>query len=237
MGKMYIGTADGMKELKTEKEEVHGEQIFTSSGTFTVPEGVTHIDVFLVGGGAPGSVAWSCTSEQPTMENWNAQSGPSGRTITIRMPVKEGDKHTVIIGAGGQGTAVINNGALSTTVSNSGDTKFDDYIATGGNINAEVVNGSKWDLVGYYRHGWDINPQSYYESGKVQEYGTHAFGSYTETQYSNTISLKNSKLPTAYGDGGIGFINSNRMYWGNAGTTSFNTNYLSGKQGVVIIRW
>ena len=46
----WIGNASNVPKLFYTAEVVHGEQVFTSSGTFTVPSGVSKIDIFCVGG-------------------------------------------------------------------------------------------------------------------------------------------------------------------------------------------
>ena len=54
--RLYTTTTDGAQASGTPLQ-VKGEQIFTSSGIFTVPAGVTAVDVFLVGGGGGGAGA------------------------------------------------------------------------------------------------------------------------------------------------------------------------------------
>lgn len=46
----WIGNASNVPKLFYTAEAPHGEQVFTSSGTFTVPSGVSKIDIFCVGG-------------------------------------------------------------------------------------------------------------------------------------------------------------------------------------------
>ena len=50
LGDLYSGAAHATAATKPQ-----GQQTFTSSGTFTVPAGVTSIDVFCVGGGGGGT--------------------------------------------------------------------------------------------------------------------------------------------------------------------------------------
>lgn len=157
MSGIYVGTSSGMKELKIGKEEVHGEQIFTESGTFTVPEGVAKIDVFLVGGGS--SIGISNGTASVTNGNAWITFGVAGCAKTIfGIPVNPGDSHQISIGTGGE---YINNSgtdyALANNYSNSnynwyfqaihpgGDTKFDDYVAKGGgNVFGQSSNFSLW---------------------------------------------------------------------------------------------
>lgn len=47
---MWIGDASNQPKLFYTAETPHGQQVFTSSDTFTVPSGVSKIDIFCVGG-------------------------------------------------------------------------------------------------------------------------------------------------------------------------------------------
>lgn len=86
-----------------------GQQVITTSGTFTVPVGVRSIDVFLVGGGAAGGSA-------------TGYGGGGGWTQTWKgVAVTPGQQLSVSIGAGG-----INFGK-------GGDTIFGSLKAAGGN--------------------------------------------------------------------------------------------------------
>lgn len=74
-----------------------GKQTFTSSGTFTVPAGITSIDVFCVGGGQSGA---------PGTTGSNYVGGPgggSGYTATKKgIMVSPGQQYAVTVGAGGK---------------------------------------------------------------------------------------------------------------------------------------
>ena len=50
-----VGTSTSVTINDTSQSAVAGSQLLTSSGTFTVPTGVTSINVYAVGGGAGGS--------------------------------------------------------------------------------------------------------------------------------------------------------------------------------------
>lgn len=72
-----------------------GQQIFTASGTFTVPTGVTSIDIFCVGGGTSG---WGSGDTDVK----RIAGGNSGFTSTkLKQAVTPGTSYTVTIGAGG----------------------------------------------------------------------------------------------------------------------------------------
>ncbi|WP_277408918.1 glycine-rich domain-containing protein [Lacrimispora xylanisolvens] len=74
-----------------------GQQVFTDSGVFIVPDGVRSIDVFCVGGGASGGYGVSSSS-------YAMRGGSSGRTATVKgINVSPGQQFAVAIGAGGTG--------------------------------------------------------------------------------------------------------------------------------------
>lgn len=80
-----------------------GIKTFTSSGEFTVPEGVGAIDIFGVGGGAGGGSGGNS-------RYGNGSGGGSGYTVTVKdVKVTPGQKIPVIIGNGG--AAGIYNGS------------------------------------------------------------------------------------------------------------------------------
>lgn len=71
-----------------------GEQAFTTSGTFTVPAGVSRIKVTVIGGGGGGS-------------GYNTQSGGSGGPGGIGIGVYDvvaGQQYAVTVGLGGAGS-------------------------------------------------------------------------------------------------------------------------------------
>ena len=81
----------------------HGYQLFTSSGTFTVPAGVTRLNVRAIGGGGGGG-GGGTTSASTTTQYGGGGGGPGGVTEAA-IPVTAGEALTVTIGAGGAGGA------------------------------------------------------------------------------------------------------------------------------------
>jgi hypothetical protein len=75
----------------------------TGSNSFTVPEGVTRIRVFVygAGGGAGGSIS----------NNQLGLNGGSGAFVEAVLDVTAGEKLAIIVGAGGKGGAEGTNGA------------------------------------------------------------------------------------------------------------------------------
>ena len=116
--RLYTTTTSGAQASGT-PVQIQGQQIFTSSGNFTVPAGVNAIDVFLVGGGGGGNV------------NGYAGAG-GGYTKTLKnLSVTPGSSLSVVVGAGGAGstekTGLGGNGSAS-TIGIGGTT----YTANGG---------------------------------------------------------------------------------------------------------
>lgn len=96
-------------------------QLFTSSGTFTAPAGVTKVYVTMIGGGAGGGASWS---------DVNAGGGGSGGYYVIKRPhtVTPSSAYTVTVGGGGAGgIGQPNNGA------GGGTSAFDSLSVSGGN--------------------------------------------------------------------------------------------------------
>ncbi len=87
----YTATAKTSKSLHT----------FTSSGTFTVPPGVSKIDIFCVGGGGGGGGGMA--SNESVV--WGAGGGGGGGYTATKtdVSVTAGSKYNIIIGAGGAG--------------------------------------------------------------------------------------------------------------------------------------
>lgn len=105
-----------------------GVQIFTSSGTFTAPSGITKVYVSMVGGGGGGGGAGS----QPY------GGGGAGGAFTIYTPfsVTPGNNYTVTIGSGGPGGADQN-----TVGSVGGSTSFDSLSVAGGSGGLRGIDG------------------------------------------------------------------------------------------------
>lgn len=105
-----------------------GVQLFTSSGTFTAPSGITKVYVSLVGGGGGGGGAGS----QPY------GGGGSGGAFAMRVPytVTPGNNYTVTIGSGGAGGADQNN-----IGSSGGATSFDSLSVPGGSGGLRGIDG------------------------------------------------------------------------------------------------
>ena len=121
--RLYTTTTDGAQANGTPLQ-VQGQQIFTNSGTFTVPAGVTAIDVFLVGGGAGSDLEYE--------KGYGGSGG--GYTYTERIAVTPGSSASVLVGAGGVGA---NDGSPSTFTLGSKT-----LTANGGKVSNRGVGGA-----------------------------------------------------------------------------------------------
>ena len=85
-----------------------GGQLFTASGTYTVPAGITALWVRAQGGGAGDN----------SLATFAAGSGGEGGMVIAVVPVEPGDVVTLIVGAGGSGsqTAGANGGTSSVAI-------------------------------------------------------------------------------------------------------------------------
>ena len=95
----------------------------TVSKTWTVPEGVTRIGVFLMGGGQSGE-GKPLSTGSGSSEKGSAEGGASGWGKSVILNVTPGQKIQAVIGSGGV--------CVEEAKGTGGDTKFGNYIALGG---------------------------------------------------------------------------------------------------------
>lgn len=104
--------------------------IFTSSGTFVAPAGVTKVYLSMVGGGGGGGGSASANEG-------GGGGGGGGSIINYPFTVIPGNSYTVTIGAGGSG------GDTSPSAGNNGSaTSFDTVSVPGGSGGASSSTGS-----------------------------------------------------------------------------------------------
>lgn len=208
-----------------------GSQTFTSSGIFTVPAGVTLIQVFCVGGGGGGN-----------MQSGGTGGGGGGYTTTSTMAVTPGQTISVVIGAGGRN--VVPGRLSSTPAQPGGTTSFGSISAAGGKEGGDISvmrggnggsGGGNGGISGE-AGGRDGGNGGTNNSDRTPGYGqgrtTRAFGESSGTLYSN---------------GGYGAINgsgraSNQSANTGNGGNGVGTRYDSypggtGGSGIVIVRW
>lgn len=108
-----------LDELGVEFNTPSNIQIFTSSGTFTAPAGVTKVYLTMVGGGASGGGGTAISIG-------GGGGGGGGSVVNRPYSVTGGNNYTVTIGAGG--SAVSGNSAGN----DGGDTSFDSSVVAKG---------------------------------------------------------------------------------------------------------
>ena len=128
-------------------------QEFDSSGTFTVPAGVSLLWVSAQGGGAGGG-----GGQQGSIVNLGGTGGKSGWTILRQsILVTPGQTIAVTIGAGGNGGRV---GYTPGQGGYGGDTSFGTYLVAWGSSHAtHVQNANGGDLILLPDSGVMITPQ------------------------------------------------------------------------------
>lgn len=103
-------------------------QVFTSSGTFTIPSGVTKLKITVVGGGGGGGGGLSSGTFAP-----GNGGGGGGASITYLSSLTSGNTIGVTVGAAGAGGAAATSGTAGGTSSvQSGTETITTRSATGG---------------------------------------------------------------------------------------------------------
>nr|WP_024835384.1 hypothetical protein [Clostridium sp. 12(A)] len=98
-------------------------QVFTTSTTWTVPNGINQVEVFCVGGGGGGGDGSWDTNESAT-----GSGGGGGYTTTQTINVTSGQQIPIIIGLGGEGYL----GSSYSLQRNGSSTSFGSIVAKGG---------------------------------------------------------------------------------------------------------
>ena len=133
--------------------------VFTASGTWTVPAGVTEAKVILVGGGYGGGRGQDGTMEAPGLPGTD---GEGGKVFYGDLNIVPGNTFTVTIGAGG------------TANSDPGDTTFGAYTSADGHTYypsyTDIQSGAAYGRTGV------ANPQGNGDGGKGGAGGTQGSG-------------------------------------------------------------
>jgi hypothetical protein len=192
-------------------------QFFSSSGTFTIPTGITAIKVSLVSGGGGGSGGYSVGCSTGV----GSRGGPGGSAVQTFTGLTPGNTLTVTVGAAGSGGASFNGNGTSGGTSSvaSGTQTITTIQATGGGGGiANGAAGSTGTVSGVTNNtsgvmGYAIDPTFI---------TTSAIG--TNTQYAPyTMPLP---LGSTGGKGGLPGIGGN-----------FPANGTAGIQGYVLIEY
>lgn len=113
--------------LSNSSVNIHGVQLFTSSGTFVAPAGITKVYLTMVGGG--GSSGGSSGG------NGSGGGGAGASVINFPYTVIPGNSYTVTVGAGG--TAV---SGFTTPGNDGGATSFDGTVSCPGGGGSAILH-------------------------------------------------------------------------------------------------
>ena len=183
-------------------------QVFTSSGTFTIPSGVTGVKVTILGGGANGGGAVNGAY------NGGYGVGAGGLALSYLTGLTPSATIAVTVGGGGGGQSKISSGnqSISTVTANGGSTS-NGGTASGGSLN---VTGANETFIPTY-----ICASAAGGSGGNSQYGGGGAGGISGGGPVNGTSAN------GYGAGGGGGATNNNS---NAGGGN-------GTQGLVIFEW
>ena len=223
----------------------HGRQVFTSSGTFSVPNGITSINIFAVAGGGGGG---------KSPNNAYGGHGGNGGYISYKngISVSPGQQVSIIVGAGGSGntTNAASKGNLSSAsingsavVTANAPSSYDG--GSGGGGAAYCSSTSDDDGIAAGNGGSNGSAGSGgIKSGKGQGTTTREFGSSSGTLYAGGGGGgKSANHNLANGSGGAGGGGGGGGNKGSAGTGggggggAYKGNGGAGGSGAVVITW
>ena len=249
-GDVYSGYKEAAATTKP-----RGQQIFTSSGTFTVPANVTSIDAFCVGGGGAGHAGYTSRDYD------GGRGGCSGYAATKKgIAVSAGQQYAVTVGAGGYysdeggGTFAVRtpgNSAFGTLLSaEHGDPENGNYSSSRWEGGSGGGTGGSESLSGYIG-GSDGGDGGGNSSGYGQGTTTRAFGESGNTLYAGGggggAGTQGGIGSGGAGGGGNGGGQGGKGISGSNGTGSggggggYRTAGAcwggNGGSGIVIVRW
>jgi len=205
-----------------------GGQVFTSSGTFTVPSGVTAVKVTVVGGG--GSGAGTSGANQA-----GAGGGGGGMGVAYVTGLTPGGAVTVTVGAGATGTTGAGSaggtssfGAYCTATGGGGGSKITSYgTASGGAAGSTTgCDFSGFSLAGGNGSWTSGCTSDSYSAGSGASGTRLGFG----TPSGGSGALNGTPgAGVVYGSGGGGRTNNNAL--------STSANGGNGANGIVIVEW
>lgn len=248
---VYVGVAGAVKPVWTLAAD--GQQIFTTSGTFTVPDGVHKVDIFCVGGGGKGGTSMQHKSYTHV---WPGGGGGGGGYTKTMLGVELSQtSYPVIVGASG---GISSFGSICDAASggDGADTSQDSLSGAGGNggsgggaggfyYDEDEVSGTVQPSAGASNGGNASNVTSpilqYTAGGSGQGSTTRAFGETNGTLYSPGSGGKTTTGSAASTGAGVTGANTGAGCSDTTNTyTSGNYNYYettTGYSGIVIVRW
>jgi hypothetical protein len=183
-------------------------QVFTSSGTFTVPSNITAVKVTVIGGGGGGGGAKS-----PGGQCGGGGGGGAGAAVEWVTGLTSGGTVTVTVGAAGSG------GSSSPSNGSSGGTSsFGSYCSAtgggGGTYGIDDTYGTRGSSGS--GSGGNLNFSGVYGWGTAAQGGSAMF--FSEVQRPSTFDTTGN-AGIGYGSGGCGALSSNSSgQVGGAGT-------------------
>ena len=201
----------GMKESIYIPPPPSGEQVFTSNGTFTVPTGLTSINLCMVGGGGSGGAGWGSSTV-----HINAGGGHSGNTVSVSIAVTPGETISVVVGSSGQpvsastvGQAVNGNSGTSSS--------FRGYTAGGGGGGGYTGSGqAPYNGDGGTQTGCNGTFRDGYAAGVTNE---NSAGGGQGNTFGNggNAGYNSNGQQGGYGTGGGGGVGKDMNAWSGAG--------------------
>lgn len=209
----WIGDENGKAQLIFKGGVDAGEVVFTESTTWTVPEGVSNIEIFAVGGGGGGGGGYRYWKTNGYWDCYYSSGGAGGYTNTIEAEVTAGDELTIVVGAGGTvGLYYERDGSdiEGTTTSTSG-------MTNGGAGGAStVLRGDSVLITANGGNGGYKNKNSAYVAGADGGSGSGCGGKDVYTS-SSSVQVYTGKDGSDGSDGGQATIESTGALAGVAG--------------------
>lgn len=221
---------------------VHGQQVFTSSGTFTVPVGVTSVDLFGVGGGGGGNSNTFPSNHDGSRPGGGGGGG--GYTTSLKgLGVSSGQVFNINIGSGGAGgvakwsspwdvlfgknggdTTILRNGTLLLTAAGGKAPYNNTYGGYGGS-----GGGTGYTCPSNQHGGSDGSDgavggsgNAYSNRGVGQHTTTRAFGESSNTLYAGGGGGSTDEYSRRGGNGGSGGGGNGNDTYGQASTAGAN---------------
>jgi len=217
-------------------------QVFTSSGTFTVPTGVTSVKVTVVGGGGNGGNA-SATTGRASSTGGGGGGGGGGVAVQFITGLTPGGTVSVTVGgisgtssfgafcsATGGASAAASSGSVASAGGVGGTGSGGNFSYTGSPGQVGLAGG--WGGIG----GASLTPsipniQDSFTCGSVTYVGVPGsgfLGGRAGLGPVNTFTLTGGGAASGFGNGGAGAVASNV-----AGTAGGG----AGSAGVVLVEW
>lgn len=206
---ILIGDGVGWQVIGASGAVEHGYQLFTASGTFNVPAGVTKVKATIIGGGGGGGSAYFDYSGA----NVPGGNGGYGGQMVVYVDVTPFASMPVTVGSGGAGSNSYNVAGSSGSAST-----FSSFTANGGDGGGAVNLSGAGGVDG--------------ASGSVSSVGL-GFGLAQYAQNSRRARATSSTSPVAYSAAG-----SLQPGAGGMGeSVSIDSNATGGVGGLVLIEW